>query len=202
MADKETEQTQDEAAENTEKLGLVKRSIASCKKFAKKCATPKVLFGLAMLSFAVQGCLYWYYATRPGPESREVDLGKFQYVAYSPDGSLNDALLVEKADFELHVSLNKNSQKRATELMGLRKRKLRQGIEELIRQARDREFADPELVELKRRLMEQINHTLGIKAVDEVLITELRLSVRSLATANEPETETVETSVSDALAGN
>jgi hypothetical protein len=85
--------------------------------------------------------------------------------------------VVSGAEFELHISLLQSVEDRARELMILREQKLRQSIEELIRQARDREFADPQLVELRRRLQEQINHTLGIKAVDEVLITELRLSV-------------------------
>ena len=177
MAENEAKEEPKDGAEESKKPGRLARIAKPIRAFMTKVLTPKVMLGAVLASFVVHGALYWYYSTLPDPRSKEVALGEFEYVAYSPDGSLEDRPLVEKASFELHVNLVENAESRARELLVLRERRIRQGIEELIRQARDREFADPELVELKRRLVDEINHTLGIKAVDEVLITELRLSV-------------------------
>ena len=172
----------EDSADSKAKIGIVKRIKGVAAKVVDRCLTPKFMLSAALASFVIHGCLYWYYANQPEVASREVALGNYRFEAFAGDGSLSDQPIVADAEFDLHISLLANTEARARELMRLRERKLRQAIEELLRQARDREFADPQLVELKRRLHEQINHTLGIKAVDEVLITHLRLTMGDLPT--------------------
>lgn len=183
-ADKEKNATLDKG-DAAEKVGMVKRVLRGTKKRAQRCMTPRIMLGVVIASFVLHGVLYWYYSNLPGPQSREVELGTYEFIAHAADGTLAGEPLVRGATFDVHISLLSSMEGRARELITLRQTKLRQAIEELIRQARDREFADPELVELKRRLIEQINHTLGLKAVDEVMITDLRLNVWPTAPQNQ-----------------
>ena len=48
-------------------------------------------------------------------------------------------------------------------------------FEELLRRAHGGDFEDPGLQELKRQLQERINQALGIRAVADVIVTDLRL---------------------------
>ncbi|MDA7977788.1 MAG: hypothetical protein MPJ50_03330 [Pirellulales bacterium] len=184
-----------ETTEAPAKTGLKQRIAQFGKSLVDRCLRPRVMLSLAVSSFVIHSALYWYYSTLPTDHSREVALGEFHYVAYTSDGSIAEAALVSSADFELHVILIPTVEERARKLITLRERKLRQEIEELIRQSRDSEFADPLLVELKRRLLGQINHTLGIKAIEEVLITELQLSQREAESPSPNESEAITAAV-------
>ena len=57
----------------------------------------------------------------------------------------------------------------------MRRYAVQQDIEELLRQAHGADFADPVLGELKRQLQEQINRTLEMRAISQVIITDLEL---------------------------
>ena len=48
-----------------------------------------------------------------------------------------------------------------------------QDVEELLRRAHGTDFADPALTELKRQLQETVNHSLELRAIDEVIVTGL-----------------------------
>ena len=57
-----------------------------------------------------------------------------------------------------------------------RKYHVQQEVEELLRKAHSGDFEDPGLQELKRQLLEQINQALNLRAVAEIIITDLKLN--------------------------
>lgn len=118
------------------------------------------------------GLTIYHYRTQPveAALSNEVDLGRFQYL---PSREERPRLL--KASFHLHVALAPSTQQASRERLAARKYRVQQDLEELLRRAHPGDFEDPRLRDLKRQLMEQINETLGMPALAEVIITELEL---------------------------
>lgn len=106
------------------------------------------------------------------PLRDEVELGRFQYVS----GHEEHPSHLRKAAFRLHAALAPGTQAIATERLESRKYRVQQDLEELLRRAHPGDFDDPRLRELKRQLTEQINETLGMPALSEVIITELELA--------------------------
>jgi len=143
-------------------------------RFLKRLLTRKWLGILLVLSIIGHGigltCLlvqsYRYRATF----SPEIDLGAFR-VATRPLAGQQ----VNSARFHLHVALLKQVDQAARQRLNARKFRVQQDVEELLRQAHSGDFDDPLLGELKRQLQEQINHALGMRAIDEVIITDLTL---------------------------
>lgn len=144
-----------------------------------------LVVGLLLVSHVVM--LGWLrsYSQRAGRiESPEVSLGVFEFIAGdSPERP------VASAKFHLHVSLLREAERPGRILLALRENKVKQEVEQLLRQAQSRDFADPTLTELKRQLQEMINETLGKRVVDEVIITDLsvqRAIVDTAPAATEP----------------
>lgn len=108
-----------------------------------------------------------------GPKTRpaaEVSLGEFEFRAdqTAPGG-------VSAASFALHIALLSKVDGAARHELAARAFRVQQDIEQLLRLAHSGDFDDPRLAELKRQLQEQINKSLGIRAIDEVIITNLKL---------------------------
>jgi len=103
----------------------------------------------------------------------EVSLGRFGFM-----NTVDQHNSVVKADFQLHVRLLDQIDKAARKLLTDRKYRVQQDVEELLRRAHGADFEDPSLSELKRQLQETVNQSLELRAVDEVIITELAIETR------------------------
>lgn len=131
---------------------------------------------LLVLTIVVQGGFFTYYqlAARtpaPTPAETEVGLGDFAFRA----GQAEKGRIVA-AEFSLHIALLPQLDEAAHFCLKTRKFRVQQDIEELLRQAHGADFDDPTLAELKRQLQEQVNETLGIRAIADVIITDLKLT--------------------------
>ncbi len=82
---------------------------------------------------------------------------------------------ISKADFSLHLALLEPVDPKAGQRLAARKYHIQQDVEELLRKAHSGDFEDPNLTDLKRQLQEQINQAIGLRAISEVIITDLRL---------------------------
>lgn len=125
----------------------------------------------------------------------EVSLGSFSFTNSGEGGQISDA------SFELHIRLLREVEKSAHIRLAQRKFKVEQDIEELLRQASGGDFADPELTELKRQIQERINRSLDLRAISEVIITNLDLTERekSVALGKPKEAEKEEVGKEDAI---
>lgn len=102
--------------------------------------------------------------------SPEIALGDYQFRSDAgPRGAAS------AARFSLHVAFTPQMEHAAREQLALRKHRLQQDVEELLRRAQGTDFEDPRLRELKRQVQEQINETLGMRAVADVIITGLAI---------------------------
>ncbi len=99
----------------------------------------------------------------------EIPLGEFHFRA-SPDERGH----IATAEFSLHVALLPKAEQTARQRLTEQKYRVKQDIEELIRQAHSGDFEDPTLSGLKRQLQAQINEALRLRAVEAVVITDLR----------------------------
>jgi flagellar basal body-associated protein FliL len=110
------------------------------------------------------------------PEA-EISLGVFRYVGppAASDG-------VGAAEFSLFVRLIDQFDRAGRERLAERRHRVQQDIEQLLRLAHSGDFDDPKLGELKRQLQEQINESLGMRAIAEVMITDLDLQYAGQAT--------------------
>lgn len=137
----------------------------------KSLLSPKWLVVLLLASVAGHGLAF--LLTRqdtPQPVAREVSLGRFAFAA----PVVPEAKIVG-AEFDLHIGLLEPADAVVRSRLTSHKLKLEQDIEELLRQAHGDDFLDPKLRELKRQLAEQINASLGVRAVDDVIVTDLVL---------------------------
>lgn len=129
-----------------------------------------ILLGVSVLGHGVGFALYNLRAGR-GPQEpppREIALGDYRFVPAQPEGNP-----VSGAEFSLHVALLDDVGPVARRLLAQRKYRIQQGVEELLRKAHGGDFRDPALAELKRELQEQINAALGMRAIAEVIVTDL-----------------------------
>jgi flagellar basal body-associated protein FliL len=112
--------------------------------------------------------------------SPEISLGEFEFA--SPDVA---AATIAVAKFNLHIALLTEVDRQARLRFGARKFRVQQDIEELLRLARGGDFEDPRLEELKRQIQEQVNATLDMRAVSQVIVTDLELVKGGTATETE-----------------
>ncbi len=151
----------------------------------------KGIAGLLILSIVVHltGIVYFQVfaggpVTVPDPE---IALGEFEFSA-----GKSELGQITGAKFQLHISPLEKVEPEARYKLHIRKFRVQQDIEELLRQAHGGDFVDPKLAELKRRLQEQVNATLGMRVIADVIITDLELQRRELeeveviAEADEP----------------
>ena len=158
--------------------------------FWKRLLTLKWFVVLLVLTIVVQGGFFTYYqcvARTPAPTpDAEVGLGDFGFRA----GQAEKGRIVA-AEFSLHLALLPQFTEAAHLRLETHKFRVQQDIEELLRQAHGADFDDPTLTELKRQLQEQVNETLGIRAIADVIITDLKLTINEKK-ADSPATETAE----------
>ena len=102
--------------------------------------------------------------------AHEIPLGNYRFVAeeYEPGQ-------VTEAEFALYIELVRQADRPARRLLEARRQKVRQNVEELLRTAHGGDFSDPTLRELKSQLQKRINETLEIRAVADVIVTELQM---------------------------
>jgi len=77
----------------------------------------------------------------------------------------------------LYITLLDGFQQRGRQQLAANRNRVQQDIEQLLRQAHPGDFEDPCLTELKRRIQAQINKSLGVRAVADVIITGLELEL-------------------------
>ena len=113
--------------------------------------------------------------------AQEIPLGKYRFVAEEHEPGQ-----VTEADFNLYIELVRQAEKPARRLLEARRQKVRQNVEELLRTAHGGDFNDPALKELKNQLQKRINETLEIRAVSDVIVTELELQRAEPPTVTPP----------------
>lgn len=149
---------------------------------------PKKAWGLARLltrkwitiivaaSIVIHAVGFTYYrivaAGSKDNHGPEVTLGVFSFEADD-----NEHGRVLGARFSLALALLEQVDRAARHRMKTHRYRVRQDVEELLRQAHSGDFEDPTLGELKRRLQERINETLAIRAISDVIITDLKLDL-------------------------
>lgn len=102
--------------------------------------------------------------------AHEIPLGDYRFVAEEHEPGQ-----VTEAQFALYIELVRQAERPARQMLEARRQKIRQNVEELLRTAHGGDFSDPELRELKSQLQKRINETLGIRAVSDVIVTELQM---------------------------
>lgn len=101
---------------------------------------------------------------------QEISLGNYSFVSEEHIPGQ-----VTQAQFALHVELIRQAAEPARRLLEVRRYRVRQNLEELLRTAHGGDFSDPTLRGLKGQLQRRINETLEIHAVADVIVTDLRL---------------------------
>lgn len=143
----------------------------------------KVIAVLVILTVVINGVgLAVQSVTASGKANNggEHGLGDYHFIA-----SPSEKGPIEAANFCLHIALLEDVKQEAHSRLTNRKFRVQQDIEELLRQAHSGDFADPILGELKRRIQARINETLGLRAIADVIITDLKLTDGKLE-ANPP----------------
>jgi len=124
------------------------------------------------VSVALFGLIFIYCLTigPRGYRSPEVSLGTYEFQS-QPDVIAP----IARATFDLHVALLTEVDSAARLRLFARRYRIQQDVEQLLRQAQGGDFEDPTLAELKRQLQEQINETLDMRAIAEVIVTDLQI---------------------------
>jgi len=130
-----------------------------------------VLHGMGLATYRLLG------STRDREPTPEVALGTYHFLAAPREPGQ-----VESASFSLHIALLEHVEAPARQRLRDRQHRVRQDVEELLRRAHGGDFEDPTLAGLKRQLQEQINDTLGMRAISDVIITNLELTHRQPST--------------------
>jgi flagellar basal body-associated protein FliL len=104
------------------------------------------------------------------PPPLEIAVGDFEFLADPADLGR-----IDQATFSLHIALLPQIREKARKKLDDHRYRVREEIEELLRQAHSGDFEDPTLGELKRQMQERINKTLGLRALSDVIITQLEL---------------------------
>jgi len=100
----------------------------------------------------------------------EIALGDYHFVAQEHEPGQ-----VTEARFALYIELVPQAERPARRMLEARRQKVRQNVEELLRTAHGGDFSDPTLRELKSQLQKRVNETLKIRAVADVIVTDLQL---------------------------
>jgi flagellar basal body-associated protein FliL len=148
---------------------------SSSRSLLNRSTTVKVLMVLVALSLVAHAAGFaWshYLAGRDvsPEEGTEVALGSYHFKADPAEHGLVDA-----AEFSLFVALIEEVDRPSRQALARRQNRVRQDVEELLRQAHGADFEDPSLGELKRQFQERINESLGLRAVADVIITDVRI---------------------------
>jgi hypothetical protein len=142
---------------------------------------------LFAISLGANAALVSYDQFRSGGRSRasappEVSLGEYRFSGFgSPEHGIIGAA------FSVHVALLNETDREAQERLAARHHRIRQGVEEVLRRARSGDFEDPALGDLKRQLQERINAILEMRAIAEVVVTDLVLQRTDLRGEGAPD---------------
>ena len=140
----------------------------------RRLLTKKWIAILIAASIVIHGIGFAYSRlagkSAPPTSSPEVTLGDFRFEAGE-----SEAGRITHAEFSLHIALLDHVDQPARKRLEARRFRVQQDVEELLRRAHSGDFDDPKLGELKRQLQEQINESLGIRAIADVIITDLKL---------------------------
>jgi hypothetical protein len=122
-----------------------------------------VLAAITCVNLIVWWSVNRFSAPRGEHLGLEVTIGEFAYAGDSPQ---------KRVEFGLHIAMLSEMDRQGRNLLDLHEHKVRQSIEELLRKSEDTDFADPSLRDLKRRIQEAINESVGNRIVGEVIITD------------------------------
>ncbi len=170
MADEESRNSHDDQSELDQESSKSSGKKAFFVRFLTIKRLAVIMGGLIVLQMGVYIAYRWSATSSTVQPNPEVSLGEFQFEA-----DRGETGRIAAAEFSLHIALLDHVDKAARKRLFARKFRLQQGIEELLRQAHGSDFDDPNLGDLKRQLQEQINETLGIRAIADVIITDLKL---------------------------
>ncbi len=181
--DKQEDAAPEGQAQAPAKFALVRRVLRG--------VTSRVaLAALLAVSVGMQGVGYWYFrgTSAPSIPAGEVTLGEFLF-----EGTQPSTASIESAAFTLHLDLLEAVDQQARRRLEQRHFRVEQDVQELIRMAKGADFEPSSIAQLKRTLQERINASLEMRAIHEVIITDLRVERR-------PMTEVAETPPSDVVA--
>jgi flagellar basal body-associated protein FliL len=137
----------------------------------KKILKQHWLMAVVGLSLVLHGGGFAYFTiagrAKAEPLPPEVTLGAFHFVANGDLGAT-----IRSADFTLHIGLENPQDKLVRQQLVTAQARVRQSVEQLLRQAHPADFEDPTLSDLKRQLQTEVNQTLGVRAVAEAIITD------------------------------
>ena len=146
----------------------------------------KSLAILLGITVAIQGFAFLAFGGPKGTAAApccEIGLGQYHFEA--------DRLEVGRigaATFSLHIALLEQVDRTARQRLEARKFRVQQSVEQLLRKAHSGDFDDPDLGGLKRQLQEQINETLGMRAIADVIVTDLTYEFADTEAAQDGET--------------
>lgn len=100
--------------------------------------------------------------------SNEISLGTYRFTPEQAEGSP-----ILGAEFAVHVVLLDEIARSSRGLLAQHKFRVQAGIEELLRNVHGGDFRDVSLRDLKGRLQERVNEAVGMRAVAEVIVTDL-----------------------------
>jgi len=169
-ANQDAKKTDTDAAEEQTK-GAGKKPLLRRLLSAKSLA---ILLGVSLIIHGM-GFAYYKWSSKASADSvgSEVALGTFRFEAdKSEDGR------IAAAEFSVYIALLDKVDQGVRPRLGAYRFRIQQDIEELLRQAHSGDFDDPNLGELKRQLQEQVNETIGVRAISDVIITNLEVEHR------------------------
>lgn len=171
MAEETSKEVKDTGAETntTQAATPLKRG-----RLIKRVFNLKWLAVLLAVTVVVQGAVLtsyrWLGRGSAVGFSPEIGLGEFRFEA-----DPSEAGRIASAEFTLHIALLEQVDQPARQRIQARNFRVQQDVEQLLRKAHSGDFDDPTLAGLKRQLQEQINETLGIRAIADVIVTDLEL---------------------------
>jgi len=165
------QKTRDETPEPSESAGKPQGRGRSWSRLFSK----KWIVGIIVASVLIHGAGFTYYQVwgkaRPTPPDPEIVLGAFRFVGEKADGPG-----IAAAEFSVYVTLLEQADRAGRQQLAAHRFRVQQDVEQLLRHAHSADFEDPNLAELKRQLQEQINQSLGLRAIGDVIITNLKLA--------------------------
>ncbi len=129
-----------------------------------------------VLLVAFHGALFAWIETHNGAPQAEAEpatelpLGKYHFATSSAGNAL-----VRSADFSIYVTLLRTDEKKARSVLKTHERRVRQEIEQILRQSHGGDFSDPSLIGLKDTIRSQLNELFGFKAIGAVVITDMTM---------------------------
>ena len=146
----------------------------------KSLLTPRWLVAIVVVSLVIHTVLFVLVrrmTTRPVLPP-EYTVGKFNLVAVRTGDSRG-----VPGEFELHLRFIDDLQSQANARIANHQFRVREAVENLLRKSRGIELDDPAIARLKHQIEEQINQAIDLRAVAEVMITNLTIEPQPLVNA-------------------